>query len=104
MFGVPTKLVIILTVILPVTIMDTRLSSKGQVVIPQEIRKMNHWLPGQELIAVNTDEGVLFKPKRAFAATTVEDLTKFRPYKGKTKSVEEMNDAVREQIVSRWEE
>ncbi len=85
-------------------IMNTRLSSKGQVVIPQEIREMNHWLPGQELIAVNTDEGVLLKPKRAFAATTVEDLTEFRPYKGKAKSVEEMNDAVREQIASRWEE
>lgn len=82
--------------------MNTKLSSKGQVVIPQELREINHWLPGQELIAVNTDEGVLLKPKPAFSETAIEDLIRFRPYKGEVKTIEEMNEAVREAIVNRW--
>lgn len=82
--------------------METTLSSKGQVVIPQELREMNHWLPGQELIAVNTDEGVLLKPKQAFTETAIEDLVRFCPYRGEVRTIEEMNGAIREQIINRW--
>ena len=30
----------------------TRLSSKGQVIIPKRLRDAHHWLAGQELIAI----------------------------------------------------
>ena len=52
---------IILTIILLffATMETTRLSSKGQVIIPKTLRDAHHWLAGQELIAINTGDGIV---------------------------------------------
>ena len=39
------------------------LSSKGQVVIPKEIRDELHWESGQELTIETTESGVLLKSR-----------------------------------------
>lgn len=44
--------------------MDTeivKMSPKGQLVVPQEIREMEHFKPGDRFISVPLKEGVLFK-------------------------------------------
>ena len=57
----------ILTIILLCTAIETtRLSSKGQVIIPKKLRDAYHWLAGQELVEIATDDGVLLKPKQPF--------------------------------------
>ena len=38
-----------------------KLSSKGQVIIPKHIRSADHWEPGQELILIDTGNGILLK-------------------------------------------
>ena len=45
---------IILTIILLIvpSMETTRLSSKGQVIIPKTLRDAHHWLAGQEFIAI----------------------------------------------------
>ncbi|MGD0958657.1 MAG: AbrB/MazE/SpoVT family DNA-binding domain-containing protein [Methylomonas sp.] len=43
------------------SIVTTTLSSKGQVVIPKEIRDQLHWEVGRELTIETTEFGVLLK-------------------------------------------
>ena len=41
----------------------TRVSTKGQVILPKAVRDRNHWPAGTELIVEDTPEGVLLKAK-----------------------------------------
>ncbi len=38
-----------------------KMSSKGQLVVPQDIRETDHFQPGDKFVAFPIDEGVLFK-------------------------------------------
>ena len=87
---------IILTRILLVfsSMETTRLSSKGQVIIPKSLRDAHHWSVGQELIAIDTGDGILLKPKQPFPETNLEDVAGCLEYEGKAKTLEEMDDAI----------
>ena len=50
----------------------TRLSSKGQVIMPETLRDAHHWLAEQEFIAIDTGDGILLKPKNPFEETNKE--------------------------------
>jgi len=52
----------------------TVLSTKGQVILPKEIRDQKQWGPGVRLLVESTPEGVLLRPERAFPATAYEDV------------------------------
>ena len=52
----------------------TRLSSKGQIIIPGNVRQRRRWQPGQEFDVVETEEGVLLRPRQPFASTQIEDV------------------------------
>src|SRR5271154_1244571 len=52
----------------------TRLSSKGQVVLPKAIRDKRGWGPGAELIVEERPEGVLLRRAAKAEATRVEDV------------------------------
>jgi AbrB family looped-hinge helix DNA binding protein len=73
----------------------TKLSSKGQVIIPKELRTRRRWEPGQELQTIETDEGVLLKPVSAFPETSLREVTSCLPYSGKAKSLKEMKEAIK---------
>lgn len=72
----------------------TRLSSKGQVIIPKASRVAHHWEAGQELVVIDTEDGVLLKSKKTFASSTLEELAGCLPYKGPAKTLEEMEQAI----------
>ena len=80
----------------------TKLSSKGQVIIPKSFRTAHHWEPGQELIVINTDDGVLLKPKMPFIETNIEEVASCLHYTGKTKSLEDMEEAIKLGIKERF--
>jgi len=40
-----------------------RLSSKGQIVIPKDVRDSLHWDAGVELLLVSTENGVMLQTK-----------------------------------------
>nr|MBA2549451.1 AbrB/MazE/SpoVT family DNA-binding domain-containing protein [Burkholderiaceae bacterium] len=42
---------------------STKLSSKGQVILPAAIRTARRWTPGTEFAVLETADGVLLKPK-----------------------------------------
>jgi len=73
----------------------TRLSSKGQVVLPKSIRDAHRLEPGAEFAVEDRPEGILLRPLvRPFAPTRVEDVLGCTGYKGPAKSIEEMEDAI----------
>jgi AbrB family looped-hinge helix DNA binding protein len=74
--------------------LTTKVSTKGQVILPKAIREQRHWAPGTELVVEDTPEGVLLKAKSAFAATRPNDVFGSLPYSGPTKSIADMNAGI----------
>jgi AbrB family looped-hinge helix DNA binding protein len=74
--------------------LTTRVSTKGQVILPKAVRQRRHWEAGTRLLVEETPEGVLLKPAPAFAATRPEDVFGLLPHRGAPKSVEEMDAGV----------
>jgi AbrB family looped-hinge helix DNA binding protein len=75
----------------------TRLSSKGQIVLPLSIRKSRKWDPGTRLTVEETEDGVLLRPAKPFPPTNFEEFTAFlekNKYKGKPKTLAEMDEAI----------
>jgi AbrB family looped-hinge helix DNA binding protein len=60
----------------------TRLSSRGQVVLPKRVRDKHQWDPGQEFEVVQTEEGVLLRPRSPFPETTFEAVRGRTGYDG----------------------
>jgi AbrB family looped-hinge helix DNA binding protein len=73
----------------------TRLSSKGQVIIPKVLRSRHHWEPGQELVAIDMDDGVLLRPASAFSLTSLREVAACLPFTGKAKTLEDMEEAIK---------
>jgi AbrB family looped-hinge helix DNA binding protein len=72
----------------------TVLSSKGQVIIPKPIREAHHWKPGQRLEVIESGEYILLKTAEPFPDTAIADVAGCLPYKGKAKSLAEMEEAI----------
>lgn len=72
----------------------TKLSSKGQVILPKHIRTAHKWLPGVEFVVEDTPEGVLLRPLKPFMPTRIEDVLGCAGYEGAAKTIEEMDAAI----------
>ena len=66
----------------------TRLSSKGQVIIPKQVREARGWTEGMELIVEETEAGVTLRPKRLFKSATLDEVVGCAQYKGPPKSLD----------------
>jgi len=86
---------------LAVVMETTKLSSKGQVVLPRAIRSAKAWHAGQELAVEVTPEGVLLRPLKPFAPTRLEDVVGCTGYKGPRKTIEEMDAAIASELRKR---
>ena len=73
---------------------STTVSSKGQVVIPSEVRKAHGWAPGTVLVIEDRGEGVLLRSVPAFPERSVEDLLGCVPHTGGAKSLVEMEAGI----------
>lgn len=82
----------------------TKLSSKGQVIIPKDVREGKGWKAGDELIVEDRPDGVLLKRKKPFKATTLDEVSGcLKPYySGPARTIEEMNAAVDEMFRREW--
>ncbi|HEX8641460.1 MAG TPA: AbrB family transcriptional regulator [Allosphingosinicella sp.] len=79
----------------------TRLSTKGQVIVPKEIRDRRKWKSGMRLIVEETPEGVLLKPERLFPPATLDEVAGSLKYEGRMKTLEEMDRAITEEVEER---
>ncbi len=80
----------------------TRLSSKGQVIIPKDVRDAHGWKEGTEFLVESTPQGVLLRPKRVFKRTKIEDVIGCAGYKGPARTIEEMDAGVLAEAARRW--
>lgn len=80
----------------------TRLSSKGQIIIPKSLRTAHKWETGQEFVAIDTGDGILLKPRKPFPETKLEDVAGCLAYTGKPKTIEEMNAAIDQGFQEQW--
>lgn len=76
----------------------TKLSSKGQVIIPKAVRSAQQWKAGQELVVIEVDDGILLKPRKPFEQTELENVAGCLKYSGPAKSLDEMDEAIRQGI------
>ncbi len=72
----------------------THLSSKGQVIIPQSIRKAHKWQPGLEFNVIDTEQGVLLTPRLPFKSTSIKEVLGCVNYTGAKKSLKEMEEGI----------
>jgi AbrB family looped-hinge helix DNA binding protein len=81
----------------------TRLSSKGQVIIPKEFRASRHWSPGLELQIIEAEDGILLKPKAAFEPSSLEEAAGCLQREGAPRlSSEEISAAVGKGVSKAW--
>jgi AbrB family looped-hinge helix DNA binding protein len=86
----------------------TKLSSKGQLVIPKSVRDAHGWGEGTEFEIVDEGKGVRLQPiggrDPLFPPITVEEFrSRIVKYNGPPVSIEDMDRAVLEDAKRRWD-
>lgn len=80
----------------------TKLSSKGQVVLPKAVREKHGWVPGMEFTVESTPDGVILRARSPFPRTTLDDVAGSAGFTGAPKSLEEMEAGVRAAVARRF--
>lgn len=83
----------------------TKVSTRGQVVIPKDLRESYDWKVGQKLDVIDTGEGVLLKARPASETASWNDVVGCLGHLARNKppvTDEEMNAAVRKKAVERY--
>ena len=79
----------------------TRLSTKGQIVLPKNIRASRAWGPGTEFVVEETGDGILLRPAGRFPETHLDDVAGCLRSKGKAKTLAQMRDAIGREVKRR---
>ncbi len=83
---------------------QTRLSTKGQVILPAELRKKRGWKPGQVLEVRETPEGLLLAPAAVFPPTPQgAAFGALKLADGRVLSIEDMERAIELEVRARHE-
>jgi AbrB family looped-hinge helix DNA binding protein len=78
--------------------LTTRLSSKGQLVLPRSIRDSKGWGPGVEFEVEESADGVLLRPSARFLKTELGDVAGCLRTKRRAASVKQMNAAIGREV------
>jgi AbrB family looped-hinge helix DNA binding protein len=76
----------------------TRLSSKGQIVLPKAVRESHDWGPGTDCLVEDTADGVLLRPLKVGRPTRLDDVVGCLRVKGSARSIEAMDAAIRDEL------
>jgi AbrB family looped-hinge helix DNA binding protein len=79
----------------------TRLSTKGQIILPKTIRASRAWGPGTEFTVEETRDGVLLRPAGSFPATTLDQVAGCLRSRRKSKTPAQMGAAIRREVIRR---
>lgn len=72
----------------------TRVSTKGQVILPKSVRDRLQWSPGAELSVEETTEGVLLRRSAQRTVTSLDEVFGSLKVAGRRLTLEEMDEAV----------
>jgi AbrB family looped-hinge helix DNA binding protein len=76
----------------------TRLSTKGQIILPQSIRVARAWVPGTEFTLEETPDGVLLRPTARFLESRLEDVAGCLKSKRQGRSPARMRTAIAREV------
>jgi AbrB family looped-hinge helix DNA binding protein len=76
--------------------MRTRLSTKGQLIIPKEVRERLGWTPGIDLLVEDRGDAVVVRRADDFPEISLEDLIGCAGYQGPARTLEEMEAGIAE--------
>jgi AbrB family looped-hinge helix DNA binding protein len=82
--------------------LKTRVSTKGQVILPKAIRDRRGWTAGAELIVEDKPEGVLLRAASKSEATRFEDVAGSLGPVDRVVSIEEMHQALLDEAARRY--
>ncbi len=98
----PSCAIIVLPVLTSgIAMLKTKMSSKGQVILPKSIRDSRHWPAGTELVVEETADGVLLRRAKPFSPSRLEDLVGCLSVAGNARTIAEMDQAIDEEIRDR---
>ena len=79
----------------------TKLSSKGQIILPKAVREAHRWHPGTEFTVEDTGDGILLRPARSVTATRIEDVAGRLRGDGPARTLDEMETAIDAEVKER---
>jgi AbrB family looped-hinge helix DNA binding protein len=79
----------------------TRLSTKGQIVLPKAVRTSRAWGVGTEFTVEETSEGILLRPAGPFPETDLDQVVGCLRSKRKLKTPAQMRAAVEREVMRR---
>lgn len=85
--------------------MQTTLSSKGQIVIPRQVRLSHGWKPGLCFSIIEEGDAIVLKPTLARKSTTLEEVIGCAGYSGPVIDLADMDAGVLEEArkqVASW--
>jgi AbrB family looped-hinge helix DNA binding protein len=79
----------------------TRLSTKGQIILPKGIRDSRAWGPGTEFEVEETGDGILLRPAAHFPDTNLEEVAGCLRSRRKSKTPAQMRAAIVREVMRR---
>jgi AbrB family looped-hinge helix DNA binding protein len=79
----------------------TRLSTKGQIILPKNIRDSRAWAPGTEFTIEETGDGILLRPAGRFPAADLNQVAGCLRSKRKSKTPAQMRAAIGREVIRR---
>ena len=86
---------------MPEQIEMTKLSTKGQIVLPLRIRNSRAWNSGTAFTVEEMGDGILLRPVSALPPSSLDMVAGCLPYKGKPKTLAQMRSAIADQVAKR---
>ena len=79
----------------------TRLSTKGQIILPKNIRTSRAWAPGTEFTVEETGDGILLRAAGRFPRADLDQVAGCLRSKRKSKTPAQMRTAIRREVIRR---
>ena len=79
----------------------TRLSTKGQIILPKSIRTSRAWTPGTQFTVEETGDGILLRPAERFPQADLDQVAGCLSPKRKAKTTGQMRTAIRREVMRR---
>ena len=79
----------------------TRLSTKGQIILPKQIRASRAWGPGTEFEVEETGDGILLRPAAHFPDTNLEEVAGCLRSRRKSKAPAQTRAAIVREVMRR---
>lgn len=79
----------------------TRLSTKGQIILPKNIRTSRAWGPGTEFTVEETGDGILLRAAGRFPQTNLAEVVGCLRSKHKSTTLTQMRDAIGREVIRR---